>query len=64
VVTPNLDEAALLLGREIEGIEALDAAAQDLRALGAPAVLLKGGHLKGDAVVDVLATRTAGLRSA
>ena len=55
VVTPNLDEAALLLGRAIPGIEALDDAARALLALGAPAVLLKGGHLPGDEVVDVLA---------
>jgi hydroxymethylpyrimidine/phosphomethylpyrimidine kinase len=61
VVTPNLDEAALLLGREIEGIDDLDDAARDLLALGAPAVLLKGGHLKGERVVDLLATRS-GLR--
>ena len=61
VVTPNLDEAALLLGREIEGIDDLDDAARDLLALGAPAVLLKGGHLKGERVVDLLAT-PAGLR--
>jgi hydroxymethylpyrimidine/phosphomethylpyrimidine kinase len=55
VVTPNLDEAELLLGRGIKGIDALDQAANDLLALGARAVLLKGGHLQGDAVVDVLA---------
>ena len=55
VVTPNLDEAALLLGRPIPGIEALDGAARALLALGAPAVLLKGGHLPGDTVMDVLA---------
>jgi len=55
VVTPNLDEAALLLGRPIAGIEALDDAARALLALGAPAVLLKGGHLPGNEVVDVLA---------
>lgn len=57
VVTPNLDEAALLLGRGIDGIEALDAAVVDLLALGgagAPAVLLKGGHLPGNLVMDVL----------
>ncbi|MBU4422941.1 MAG: bifunctional hydroxymethylpyrimidine kinase/phosphomethylpyrimidine kinase [Gammaproteobacteria bacterium] len=58
VVTPNLDEAALLLGREIEGIDDLEAAARDLLALGAPAVLLKGGHLKGERVVDLLAMQT------
>jgi hydroxymethylpyrimidine/phosphomethylpyrimidine kinase len=55
VVTPNLDEAALLLGREISSIDALDAAADELLALGAPAVLIKGGHLPGERVVDVLA---------
>ena len=46
---------ALVLGRPIAGIDDLDAAAQALRALGAPAALLKGGHLPGDEVVDVLA---------
>ncbi|MEG0939056.1 MAG: bifunctional hydroxymethylpyrimidine kinase/phosphomethylpyrimidine kinase [Comamonas sp.] len=54
VITPNLDEAALLLGRSIDGIPALDAAVADLLALGAPSVLLKGGHLNGDVVMDVL----------
>ena len=55
VVTPNLDEAALLLGHSIDGIGALDAAASELLALGAPTALLKGGHLPGTEVVDVLA---------
>ncbi|MDA8446814.1 bifunctional hydroxymethylpyrimidine kinase/phosphomethylpyrimidine kinase [Paracidovorax valerianellae] len=55
LITPNLDEAALLLRRPVDGAEALDRAAQDLLALGAPAVLLKGGHLPGDWVIDVLA---------
>ena len=54
VITPNLDEAALLLGRSIDGIAALDAAVADLLAMGAPAVLLKGGHLSGNLVMDVL----------
>ncbi|MFT3815388.1 MAG: bifunctional hydroxymethylpyrimidine kinase/phosphomethylpyrimidine kinase [Acidovorax sp.] len=57
VITPNLDEAALLLGHAIEGAEALDAAAQALLGLGARAAVLKGGHLPGDWVVDVLALR-------
>lgn len=56
LITPNLDEAALLLGRPIAGVDELDAAARELLALGARAVLLKGGHLPGDTVVDVLAT--------
>jgi hydroxymethylpyrimidine/phosphomethylpyrimidine kinase len=55
VVTPNLDEAALLIGHAIDGVAALGAAAGELLALGASAVLLKGGHLPGDEVVDLLA---------
>ena len=61
LVTPNLDEAGWLLARPIDGEAALDAAAEDLLALGAQAALLKGGHLPGDWVIDVLATR-GGLR--
>ncbi|NMM26967.1 MAG: bifunctional hydroxymethylpyrimidine kinase/phosphomethylpyrimidine kinase [Glaciimonas sp.] len=54
VITPNLDEAALLLGRVLEVEAQLAAAAHDLMQLGAPAVLLKGGHLHGEEVVDML----------
>ena len=54
VVTPNLDEAQLLLGQPIPDAQTLDAAAKGLLALGAKAVLLKGGHLVGDEVVDLL----------
>ncbi len=56
VITPNLDEAALLLGRTIESAHELEAAARDLFAMGAPAVLLKGGHLPGAEVADLLVT--------
>ncbi|SEA00150.1 bifunctional hydroxymethylpyrimidine kinase/phosphomethylpyrimidine kinase [Variovorax sp. YR216] len=55
VVTPNLDEAALLIGHAIDGVDALDDAASELLALGTSAVLLKGGHLPGEDVVDLLA---------
>jgi hydroxymethylpyrimidine/phosphomethylpyrimidine kinase len=54
VLTPNLDEAALLLGRPLRQVPQLHAAASDLQAMGASAVLLKGGHLEGNEVVDVL----------
>jgi len=55
VITPNLDEASLLLGRPIAAVSDLSDAAQALLSQGARAVLLKGGHLPGDQVVDVLA---------
>lgn len=54
VITPNLDEASLLLGRPLSDEAALQAAALDLLAQGAQAVLLKGGHLPGEAVTDLL----------
>ncbi len=54
LITPNLDEAALLLGRPLREVHQLDAAAADLLAMGAQAVLLKGGHVQGNEVVDIL----------
>jgi len=48
VVTPNLREAAVLTGRslsELGSLEAMVAAAEELRALGAGTVVVKGGHL-------------------
>jgi hydroxymethylpyrimidine/phosphomethylpyrimidine kinase len=55
VITPNLNEAALLLERSIQSVDDLSAAAHALLAQGAQAVLLKGGHLPGEQVVDILA---------
>jgi hydroxymethylpyrimidine/phosphomethylpyrimidine kinase len=55
LITPNLDEAALLVGRSLHTEDDMQAAANDLLAMGARAVLLKGGHLAGDTVSDVLA---------
>lgn len=55
LVTPNLDEASLLLGRSVHDVESMEAAARALvGVLGARAALVKGGHLQGDALVDVL----------
>jgi hydroxymethylpyrimidine/phosphomethylpyrimidine kinase len=55
LLTPNLDEAALLLGHPLSKVAHLPQAAADLQAMGARGVLLKGGHLAGNEVVDVLA---------
>jgi hydroxymethylpyrimidine/phosphomethylpyrimidine kinase len=50
LVTPNLHEAAALLGRPVGDVASMREAARDLGALGARAVLVKGGGLPGDAV--------------
>ncbi|MFC3995363.1 bifunctional hydroxymethylpyrimidine kinase/phosphomethylpyrimidine kinase [Nocardiopsis sediminis] len=55
LVTPNLPEAAALLGEDAAGdLDAMRAQADRLLGLGARRVLLKGGHLAGDTSSDVL----------
>jgi hydroxymethylpyrimidine/phosphomethylpyrimidine kinase len=54
LITPNLDEAGWLIGRNIRGVDELEGAARELLALGARAVLLKGGHLDGPELTDLL----------
>lgn len=54
LITPNLPEAEVLLGRKISGAQELFHAAELLGRKLQCAVLLKGGHLEGDTVVDVL----------
>ena len=56
VITPNLPEAEALSGIAIASVADMRAAASVLLALGVPAVLLKGGHLPGNEVTDLLAT--------
>ncbi|HET6231694.1 MAG TPA: bifunctional hydroxymethylpyrimidine kinase/phosphomethylpyrimidine kinase [Longimicrobiaceae bacterium] len=54
LLTPNLDEAAILVGRSVDDRDGMRAAARELVERGAAAVLLKGGHLRTDELVDVL----------
>lgn len=57
LLTPNAPEAAALLGgAELTSQRDLISAGRGLRGLGAKAVLMKGGHLDGDTVFDVLIT--------
>ncbi len=53
LVTPNLHEAAALAAMEVEDVASMEMAARRIADLGPKAVLVKGGHLAGDAV-DVL----------
>lgn len=52
VITPNLDEAAALAGFPVTNLEEMRAAAQRLHQLGAPNVVVTGGHL--DKATDLL----------
>ncbi|WP_026630805.1 bifunctional hydroxymethylpyrimidine kinase/phosphomethylpyrimidine kinase [Dyadobacter alkalitolerans] len=58
LVTPNIDEAKLLLGREIHSLESMQEAASEMIAKGCRAVLLKGGHLVSEQLFDVLAQKS------
>jgi hydroxymethylpyrimidine/phosphomethylpyrimidine kinase len=49
LVTPNLPEAAELAGFPVDALQDMEAAATALRRAGARAVLVKGGHLQGEA---------------
>ncbi len=52
VVTPNIAEAEILTGMQIKDVAAMEAAARKLFEMGAPAVVVKGGHM--EKAVDVL----------
>jgi len=56
LVTPNLDEAEILTGRAVRSVEAMEEAGRRLLELGAHAALVKGGHLVGPVMTDVLVT--------
>ena len=65
LITPNLPEAALLLGDDVAEAASLadmEQQASELVRRGAGAVLLKGGHGHGGEVLDVLATASGRLR--
>lgn len=53
LVTPNLHEAAAITGLEVDSLNSMKEAARRIHGFGAAAVLVKGGHLEGDAI-DVL----------
>ena len=61
LITPNLHEASILSGFPVDDLDSMRRAAEKLTELGAANVLVKGGHLEGDAV-DVLYTPGHGFR--
>jgi hydroxymethylpyrimidine/phosphomethylpyrimidine kinase len=56
LVTPNLDEAAVLTGRPVHDVPTMERAGTTLLGFGAEAALVKGGHLAGEVITDVLVT--------
>lgn len=56
VVTPNVDEAAALTGFEVKDLDSMKAACARLHEMGAPAVVITGGHL--EKAVDLLSFTT------
>ncbi|MCK8827468.1 bifunctional hydroxymethylpyrimidine kinase/phosphomethylpyrimidine kinase [Natroniella acetigena] len=54
IITPNLNEAKVLLGEELESELELEELAERLHQLGSDYVLVKGGHQKGDIARDLL----------
>ncbi|MBC7321384.1 bifunctional hydroxymethylpyrimidine kinase/phosphomethylpyrimidine kinase [bacterium] len=54
LITPNIPEAEVISGIEIEDIEDMKTSARKIKELGAKNVLIKGGHLKGDMSTDIL----------
>jgi hydroxymethylpyrimidine/phosphomethylpyrimidine kinase len=56
LVTPNLDEAAILTGRMVHDPPTMERAGTTLLRFGAGAALIKGGHLRGNEITDVLVT--------
>jgi hydroxymethylpyrimidine/phosphomethylpyrimidine kinase len=53
VVTPNINEAEVLLGSPITNVAQMETAARRIAQLGARKVIVKGGHLGGDQATDV-----------
>ncbi|MBH68790.1 MAG: bifunctional hydroxymethylpyrimidine kinase/phosphomethylpyrimidine kinase [Rhodospirillaceae bacterium] len=58
LITPNVPEAELLSGMVIENVDSMRSAAEILLALGPRAVLIKGGHLAGESLTDLLVTES------
>jgi hydroxymethylpyrimidine/phosphomethylpyrimidine kinase len=56
VVTPNAPEAEILTGRSVDTLDGQRRAAERLLEAGAAAALVKGGHVPGEVILDVLAT--------
>lgn len=58
LITPNIPEAEILTGLTIRSNEDMEDAGQKLLEFGAKAALIKGGHMPGDTITDILISPT------
>ena len=56
ILTPNLPEAEILTGIKIQNVEQMEIAGKYLLKMGASQVIMKGGHLEGKIITDMLVT--------
>jgi len=57
IITPNLDEVSVLVGREISDLAAMEDVSEQILEMGCKAALLKGGHLNSDILTSILIQR-------
>lgn len=57
IITPNLSEAKAMTGKPLSTVEEMKSAGKELLVYGCQSVLIKGGHLDGNDMCDVLATK-------
>lgn len=57
LLTPNAPEAEMLTGKSVDGVNGQRRAAEALLEMGAKAALVKGGHISGKVIIDVLQTQ-------
>ena len=50
IVTPNLPEASIIIGKEVKTLEDMESCAKDIFDMGPGAVIIKGGHLSGEPI--------------
>lgn len=62
LITPNTDEATALVEQDVHDVDTMASAGAELVARGAGAALIKGGHVDGDTVVDLLVTADSARR--
>lgn len=58
LVTPNAPEAEILTGKAVDSVDGQRRAAERLLEAGALAALVKGGHVAGSVIIDVLQTHS------